>query len=87
MPSVSMVSIDDLIEKAMQEAPVEMPELSKTASVKNSFTVVADKLDKLASELEAQKSVDLSQFKHGQSEKRAALTQIVKTYLELESSK
>lgn len=88
MSQVSLLTVDEIVEKALNRAPEEIQEPVKTASPKgNLIFAIADKLEKLASEVESKKAEDVAEFKVNQAEKRAALTQIVRTYLELESSR
>jgi hypothetical protein len=85
--NVTALTINDLVEQVIAEAPKQPSVDSEPQKIASPITAIADKLDKLASEIESQKQASVSEFKADQAEKRAALTQIVKTYLELESSK
>jgi len=90
MPNVSAVTIDDLIEKAMEEAPkaAALGALSRpTIKIDGNVDKVATYLEKAAETMEQSKTASLDKFKAGQIEKKASLTQIVNTYLELESNK
>jgi len=87
MPNVSLITVQDLVDRALAEAPVTQ-ELPKVASAKKDSPAIAlaGQLEKLAMELENKNVSELHEFKNKQSEKRASLREIVKTYLELETA-
>jgi hypothetical protein len=86
--SVARLSVAELVDKAIEEAPefLKTSEPSSDSSVKlegNKQIMLADELDKLASNLEAGEKSSLKEFKQTQETKTAEIKTVVNTYLEL----
>lgn len=83
--SVQRLTVNELVEKAIEEAPdYNSQELHKKASSNKVFDL-ANELDKMAEQLQSKEQSSLTEFKFEKNAKLTAMENIIDTYIELES--
>jgi hypothetical protein len=84
---VKQLTVSDLVDMAIKDAPPTKTEQTKTATatvVGNKFIKLAETLECLSLEKDAQESSSLQTRNSEQIEKRAQIDKIVETYIGLE---